>query len=113
MPPSSSNGDLQLGDRLQKSDLVRLVARDTSVSQENVRRVINALCERIVEACVEENKKVVLYAFGNFELRSRSGRGYLHPREGYKGRSEPSTYLAFQASTSIKSRLPSPESSDS
>ncbi len=66
---------------LTKKDLVTLVAKDTAITQVDVKRVVQGTLHHLVEG-LKEGKTVELRNFGVFKVKQRSPRRGRNPRTG-------------------------------
>ena len=66
---------------MNKSDLVREVARVAGLSREVSETAVSAVFERITEALVK-GERVELRGLGTFEVRQRSARAGRNPKTG-------------------------------
>jgi len=66
---------------LTKKDLVLAVARDTSITQVDVKRVIQRTLDHVIET-LKEGKTIELRNFGVFKVRQRAPRRGRNPKTG-------------------------------
>lgn len=66
---------------LTKKDLVLLVARETGITQVDVKRVIQRTLYYIIES-LKEGKTIELRNFGVFKVRQRAPRRGRNPKTG-------------------------------
>ena len=66
---------------LTKKDLVLAVARDTGITQVDVKRVVQRMLDRLVES-LKEGKTIELRNFGVFKVRQRAPRRGRNPKTG-------------------------------
>ena len=66
---------------LTKKDLVLAVARDTGITQVDVKRVVQRALDQLVEN-LKEGKTVELRNFGVFKVRQRAPRRGRNPKTG-------------------------------
>jgi len=66
---------------LTKKDLVLAVARDTGITQVDVKRVVQRTLDRLVES-LKEGKTIELRNFGVFKVRQRAPRRGRNPKTG-------------------------------
>ena len=66
---------------LTKKDLVLAVAKDTGITQVDVKRVVQRTLDRLVES-LKEGKTIELRNFGVFKVRQRAPRRGRNPKTG-------------------------------
>jgi len=66
---------------LTKKDLVLAVAKDTGITQVDVKRVVQRTLDRLVES-LKEGKTIELRNFGVFKIRQRAPRRGRNPKTG-------------------------------
>ena len=66
---------------LTKKDLVLAVARDTGITQVDVKRVVQRTLDRLIES-LKEGKTIELRNFGVFKVRQRAPRRGRNPKTG-------------------------------
>jgi integration host factor subunit beta len=66
---------------LTKKDLVLTVAKETGITQVNVKRVIQRTLDRLVDS-LKEGKTIELRNFGVFKVRQRAPRRGRNPKTG-------------------------------
>ena len=66
---------------LTKKDLVLSVAKDTGITQVNVKRVVQRTLDHLVEN-LKEGKTIELRNFGVFKVRQRAPRRGRNPKTG-------------------------------
>ena len=66
---------------LTKKDLVLAVAKDTEITQVEVKRVVQRLLDRLIES-LKEGNTVELRNFGVFKVRQRAPRRGRNPKTG-------------------------------
>ena len=66
---------------LTKKDLVLTVAKETGVTQVEVKRVIQRLLHHLIES-LKEGKTIELRNFGVFKVRTRAPRRGRNPKTG-------------------------------
>ena len=66
---------------LTKKDLVLAVARDTGITQVDVKRVVQRTLDRLIEN-LKEGKTIELRNFGVFKVRQRAPRRSRNPKTG-------------------------------
>jgi DNA-binding protein HU-beta len=68
---------------MKKADLIDKVAGSTDLSKVNVKKVIDATIEEIMDA-VSKGEKVGFVGFGSFDVSNRAQRTGRNPRTGEK-----------------------------
>ena len=66
---------------LTKKDLVLAVAKDTGITQVDVKRVVQRTLDHLIES-LKESKTVELRNFGVFKVRQRAPRRGRNPKTG-------------------------------
>ena len=66
---------------LTKKDLVLAVAKDTGITQVDVKRVVQRTLDRLVES-LKEGRTIELRNFGVFKVRQRAPRRGRNPKTG-------------------------------
>ena len=66
---------------LTKKDLVLTVARETNITQVDVKRVVQRTLHHVIEA-LKEGKTIELRNFGVFKVRQRAPRRGRNPKTG-------------------------------
>ena len=66
---------------LTKKDLVLAVAKETGVTQVEVKRVVQRMLHHIIES-LKEGKTIELRNFGVFKVRTRAPRRGRNPKTG-------------------------------
>jgi integration host factor subunit beta len=66
---------------LTKKDLVLTVAKDTGITQVDVKRVIQGTLDHLI-ASLKEGKTIELRNFGVFKIRQRAPRRGRNPKTG-------------------------------
>ena len=80
---------------LTKKDLVLLVAKDTGITQVDVKRVIQGTLDHLV-AGLKEGKTVELRNFGVFKVRQRAPRRGRNPKTGQEVPVPPKRVVVFK-----------------
>ena len=80
---------------LTKKDLVLSVARDTGVTQVEVKRVVQRLLDQLI-ANLKEGKTVELRNFGVFKVRQRAPRRGRNPKTGQEVPVPPKRVVVFK-----------------
>lgn len=86
---------------MNKTDLINVVAAETSVSKKDVEAVINASIAAVSSA-LKEGDKVQLIGFGTFEVKEVAAREGRNPKTGESITIEASKKPAFSASKVLK-----------
>jgi integration host factor subunit beta len=66
---------------LTKKDLVLLVAKETGITQVDVKRVVQRLLHHLIES-LKQGKTIELRNFGVFKVRQRAPRRGRNPKTG-------------------------------
>ena len=80
---------------LTKKDLVLAVARDTGVTQVDVKRVIQRTLQLLIDS-LKEGKTVELRNFGVFKVRQRAPRRGRNPKTGEEVPVPPKRVVVFK-----------------
>ncbi|PJF36467.1 MAG: hypothetical protein CUN49_05220 [Candidatus Thermofonsia Clade 1 bacterium] len=64
---------------MQKTDLIKQVAKAAEMSQADAAKAVNALIEVVTEA-LKNGEKVTITGFGTFEVRESAARTGTNPR---------------------------------
>ncbi len=64
---------------MKKYELVAAVAKASGLTQTDVNKVIDSMCEVIVEACVENGDDVNLPTLGKFKQKVNPARSGINP----------------------------------
>lgn len=64
---------------MKKYELVAVVANKVGMTQTDVNKVIDAMCETVVEACVENGDEVNLPTLGKFKQKVNPARTGINP----------------------------------
>lgn len=80
---------------LTKKDLVLTVAKDTGITQVDVKRVIQQTLHRVVES-LKEGKTIELRNFGVFKVRQRAPRRGRNPKTGQEVPVPPKRVVVFK-----------------
>ena len=90
--------------KLNKTELIRLIASDLNQSQEVVGAVTDALVEQILTAA-ENGTDVALHGFGTFSRTERAARMGRNPKTGESLSVAASSALKFKPAQAVKIRL--------
>ena len=80
---------------LTKKDLVLVVAKDTGITQVDVKRVIQRTLDHLIEG-LKEGKTVELRNFGVFKVRQRAPRRGRNPKTGQEVPVPPKRVVVFK-----------------
>ena len=80
---------------LTKKDLVLEVAKDTGITQVDVKRVIQRTLDRLVDS-LKEGKTIELRNFGVFKVRQRAPRRGRNPKTGEEVPVPPKRVVVFK-----------------
>ena len=80
---------------LTKKDLVLAVAKDTGITQVDVKRVVQRTLDHLVES-LKEGKTVELRNFGVFKVRQRAPRRGRNPKTGQEVPVPPKRVVVFK-----------------
>ena len=80
---------------LTKKDLVLAVAKDTGITQVDVKRVVQRTLDRLVEN-LKEGKTIELRNFGVFKVRQRAPRRGRNPKTGQEVPVPPKRVVVFK-----------------
>ena len=80
---------------LTKKDLVLAVARDTRITQVDVKRVVQRTLDRLIES-LKEGKTIELRNFGVFKVRQRASRRGRNPKTGQEVPVPPKRVVVFK-----------------
>ena len=80
---------------LTKKDLVLAVARDTGITQVDVKRVVQRTLDHLIEN-LKEGKTIELRNFGVFKVRQRAPRRGRNPKTGQEVPVPPKRVVVFK-----------------
>lgn len=89
---------------MNKTELIESIATKTEMTKTDVDKVVTALVDVVTEA-LANGDKVSLKGFGNFEVRTRSGRMGRNPKTGEVMEISASKVPAFKASSTLKNAV--------
>lgn len=89
---------------MNKTELIESIATKTEMTKTDVDKVVTALVDVVTEA-LANGDKVSLKGFGNFEVRTRSGRMGRNPKTGEVMEIAASKVPAFKASSTLKNAV--------
>ena len=80
---------------LTKKELVLAVAKDTGITQVDVKRVIQQMLHQVIES-LKEGKTIELRNFGVFKVRQRAPRRGRNPKTGQEVPVPPKRVVVFK-----------------
>lgn len=86
---------------MNKTELINAVAEKSSLSKKDATSAVDAVFESITESLQNENK-VQLIGFGNFEVRERAARKGRNPQTGEEIDIAASKVPAFKPGKALK-----------
>ena len=89
---------------MNKAELVKAMANETSLSQKDVEKVLNSFVNQVSNALANKDK-VQLVGFGTFETRERAAREGKNPQTGEKLTIAACTVPAFKAGKALKEKV--------
>lgn len=89
---------------MNKTELVNVVAAETTVAKKDVDAVITATLKAIADA-MKEGDKVALLGFGTFEAKATAEREGRNPKTGEKITIAAAKKPAFTASKALKDEV--------
>ena len=89
---------------MNKTELVNVVAAETTVAKKDVDAVITATLKAIADA-MKEGDKVALLGFGTFEAKATTEREGRNPKTGEKITIAAGKKPAFTASKALKDEI--------
>lgn len=87
---------------MNKSDIIKSIARENHYTQKDTGRIINAFIEATGIA-VSKGHKVSIMGFGKFSVSKRVETRSYNPRTGKKIVIHPHNRITFKAGTNLKS----------
>ena len=91
-------------DKLNKNDLIEMVAEKAKLSKRDAREAIECALDLIEQALID-GIEVNLTNFGVFEPKVRKGRIGTHPKEHTKIDIKKTKTVTFRLSKSLKARI--------
>lgn len=79
---------------MKRKELIRLIARDSSLTIGDAEFCLDAVCNAISKV-VNDGDKLSIYGFGTFQKHKRKPKPYRHPATGELCVSEPSEVIKF------------------
>lgn len=89
---------------MNKSQLIDVVAKETSLKRKEAEAAVNAFIGAI-EAALAEGEKVQLVGFGSFEVKERGARTGRNPSTGEVIEIPASKHPAFTSGKALKEKL--------
>lgn len=86
---------------MQKTDFIKAVADRTTMSQKDVKNIIEAALDVIADT-LKAGEKVTLTGFGTFEVRERQAREGVNPQTRQKINIPATKTPGFSASSTLK-----------
>ena len=80
---------------LTKKDLVLTVAKDTGISQVDVKRVVQRTLDNVIQS-LKEGKTIELRNFGVFKVKQRAPRRGRNPKTGEEVPVPPKRVVVFK-----------------
>lgn len=91
-------------EKLNKNEIINIVAEQTHVSKSDAKRVIDATFDLISNSLLE-GQSVNIKNFCVFEPKQKSGRKGTHPKKHTEIRIEPKNTVTIHLSKEFKARL--------
>lgn len=79
---------------MKRKELIRLIARDSSLTIGDAEFCLDAVCDAISKV-VNDGEKLSIYGFGTFQKVQRKPKPYRHPVTGEMCIPEPSDVIKF------------------
>ena len=89
---------------LTKKDLVLTVAKETGITQVDVKRVVQRTLHHVIES-LKEGKTIELRNFGVFKVRQRRGRLGRNPRTGQEVPVPPKKVVVFKPGLIMRAQI--------
>lgn len=89
---------------VSKADLVNLVAQESGKSKREVKDIVDASLNHIIDS-LEKGSKVQLTGFGTFEIRTRKARVGVKPGTTSRISIPASKYPAFKPGKGLKEKI--------
>lgn len=86
---------------MNKTELVKVVAEQSELTQKDAAKAVDALIETISETLAQE-EKIQLIGFGTFEVRERAARKGRNPQTGEEIEIAASKVPAFKPGKELK-----------
>jgi len=87
---------------MKKSDLIKIVSKDTKISKKNATKAVNSVFISITRS-LKKGEKVTLIGFGTFDVAKKKGRTGRNPSTGEKIKVKACNVPRFRAGKSLKS----------
>lgn len=94
----------EMKQEMNKAELVKAMADETSLSQKDVEKVLNSFVNQVSTA-LENKDKVQLVGFGTFETRERAARTGRNPQTGEEIAIAATVAPAFKAGKALKDKV--------
>lgn len=89
---------------MDKTEISRIVAHKTAISQKDVHRVVTETIATITDALVR-GEKVVFAGFGSFSLRHYPAQSFKKPKTGERYTKAPRSIPRFSPAPKLKARV--------
>jgi DNA-binding protein HU-beta len=89
---------------MNKTDLIQLVAENTSFTKKDSEKAVNAVLEGIMDT-VAKGEKVQIIGFGTFEKRARAAKIGRNPSTGEQIKIPETNVPVFKAGKSFKEQV--------
>ena len=86
---------------MNKTELINAVAEKTELSKKDATNAVDAVFE-VITGSLQDNEKVQLIGFGNFEVRERAARKGRNPQTGEEIEIPASNVPAFKPGKALK-----------
>ena len=90
---------------MNKSELIRSVARNTGITQKEVEEIINEALGEIIDLTTLMDERVLLHKFGAFEPVHRHEREMVNPRTREKVITKERRTFKFVVSKTLNDKL--------
>ena len=90
---------------MNKSELIRSVARNTGITQKEVEEIINEALGEIIDLTTVMNERVMLHKFGAFEPVHHEKREMVNPRTREKVITRERRTFKFVVSKTLNNKL--------
>lgn len=90
---------------MNKSELIRSVARNTGITQKEVEEIINEALGEIIDLTTVMNERVLIHKFGAFEPVHRHECEMVNPRTREKVIARERRTFKFVVSKTLKDKL--------
>lgn len=89
---------------MTNKEFISALASETKMEPAATHKMMNDFIEEMV-SCFDESKDIVVYGFGNFELKQRKERVMVNPSTGKTMLVPPKRTLNFKTSNTLKNKL--------